>query len=131
MNPRYWHIVLCGISVLGILTFMDYYFIKDTGELPELKDIWLIALLVPILCGAFVTIYAKGAPLSKRVIGAALCGSLTGLLHGAIPAVIFSGALIGFGEIAVNAIWWTFILTIFSTIGSILTELILPEPECR
>ncbi len=129
MKPRYWHIVLCGLAVLGILAFMDYYFIENTGELPAIKNIWLIALLVPWLCGAAVTLYAKGATFSKRVTGSALCGAVTGLFHGILLAVISPGAPLSFGETAVNTLWWIFILAIFSTMGAILTEIILPEPD--
>ena len=129
MKPRYWHIVLCGLAALGILTFTDYSIIKSTGDLPSIKDIWLIGLLVPIFCGAFATLYAKGASFSKRIIGSALCGSITGLCHGILMAVISTGTPFSFGETAVNSLWWIFILTVFSTIGTIMTELILPEPD--
>ena len=129
MEPRYWHMILCGLVALGILTFTDYSFVKATGTLPAIKDLWLIGLLVPILCGAVVTLSAKGASFSKRIIGSALCGSITGLCHGILTAVISTGSTFSFGETAVNSLWWIFIMTIFSTIGTILTELILPEPD--
>jgi hypothetical protein len=131
MKPRYWHIFLCGLAALGILIFTDYSFVKSTGGLPAVKEIWLIGLLVPILCGAAVTLNAKGAILSKRIMGSALCGCITGLVHGILLPVISPGTPFSYGETAVNTLWWIFILTIFSTIGTLLTELILPEPEAE
>ena len=128
MKPRYWHTALCGLMALGILALTDYYFIQTIGALPALKDIWVTALLLPILCGTAVTLGAGGAPLSKRVIGATLCGGFIGLAHGILLVIITIGIQVGFGEIAINTLWWIFILAVFSTIGAILTELILPEP---
>jgi hypothetical protein len=127
-RPRYWHITICGLAALGMLTFMDYHFIQTLGDLPVLRDIWELMLLLPIICGSVITMGAKGAPLSRRVIGSALCGGVTGLLHGVILAIVAIGIQVGFGEILITTLWGIFLLTIFSTIGAILTELILPEP---
>ncbi|MFC1532558.1 hypothetical protein ACFL7M_04205 [Thermodesulfobacteriota bacterium] len=128
-QPRYWHIVLCALVGLGIFGFTDYYFLRDIGETPVLKDIWVLVGLVPLLSGSAVTLGALGATLSMRIILAAACGGFTGVLHMALTGVIVQGSAIGPGEIAINGLWQLFIFTIFSTIGAILTELMLPEPE--
>jgi hypothetical protein len=128
MKPRYWHLTLCCLAALGILTLTDYYFIQTLGEQPTLQNTWVLMLLLPVLCGSVITLGARGAPLSRRVLGAALCGGVTGLLHGVLLVIITVGIHVGLSEIMITTLWGIFLLTIFSTIGAILTELILPEP---
>ena len=131
MRPRYWHIVLCALAGTWIFGLVDFAYLKNLGELPDLRKIWWLVALVPMLCGAAVTLGAGGAPLSKRIIGATACGGLVGLLYTAMSAMLGHGSLIGVGEIATGCVWRVFIFTILSTIGLLLTELKLPEPRAR
>ena len=129
MRPRYWHIVLCAIVGSGIFVFTDFAYIEKLGELPRLKEIWWLAALVPSLCGAVVTLGAGGAPMWKRVIGAAACGGAVGVLYTAVSAILGYGGPIGTGDIVINCVWRVFIFTILSAIGMLLTEIKLPEPK--
>jgi hypothetical protein len=129
MRPRYWHIVLCSIVGSGIFVFTDFTYIEKLGELPGLKEIWWLAALVPALCGAVVTLGAGGAPMWKRVIGAAACGGAVGVLYTAVSAMLGYGGPFGTGDIVINCVWRVFIFTILSTIGMLLTEIKLPEPK--
>ena len=85
-------------------------------------------MLVPLLCGAAVTLGAGGAALSKRIIGGAICGVMVGAFYTGVPAIIGHAGPIGFGEMATRCLWRVLVLTIFSTIGVLLTELKLSEP---
>jgi len=129
MRPRYWHIVLCAIVGSGIFVFTDFAYIEKLGELPRLKEIWWLAVLVPALCGAVVTLGAGGAPMWKRVIGAAACGGVVGVLYTAVSAMLGYGGPFGTGDIVINCVWRVFIFTILSVIGMLLTEIKLPEPK--
>ena len=129
IRPRYWHIVLCAIVGSGIFVFTDFVYIEKLGELPGLKEIWWLAALVPALCGAVVTLGAGGAPMWKRVIGAAACGGAVGVLYTAVSAMLGYGGPFGTGDIVINCVWRVFIFTILSTIGMLLTEIKLPEPK--
>ena len=129
MRPRYWHIVLCAIVGSGIFVFTDFAYIEKLGELPRLKEIWWLAVLVPALCGAVVTLGAGGAPMWKRVIGAAACGGAVGVLYTAVSAMLGYGGPFGTGDILINCVWRVFIFTILSVIGMLLTEIKLPEPK--
>ena len=131
MRPRYWHIVLCALAGTWIFGLADFAYLKNLGELPDLRKIWWLVALVPMLCGAAVTLGAGGAPLSKRIIGATACGVLVGLLYTAMSAMLGHGSLVGVGDIATGCVWRVFIFTILSTIGLLLTELKLPEPRAR
>jgi hypothetical protein len=131
MNPRYWHIVLCVIAGLGVFGVADFVYLKNLGALPSLKEIWPLAGLVPLLGGAVVTLGAGGAPLSRRLIGAVVCGSVIGVLYTALSAIIGYGGAVEIGKTMAVCLWRVFIFAIFSSFGAILTELNLPEPTMR
>ncbi len=131
MPPRYWHIALCAVVGLGIFGIADLFYLRRVGELPGLNEIWWLAVLVPLLCGAAVTLGAGGAALSKRIIGGAICGVMVGAFYTGMPAMIGHAGPIGFGEMATRCLWRVLVLTIFSTIGVILTELKLSEPSMK
>ena len=88
-------------------------------------------MFVPMFCGAAVTLGAGGAPLSKRLIGATVCGGLVAVLYTVLSAKLGPGSLVGFDEIVTGCVWRVFVFVIFSTIGLLLTELKLPEPRAR
>jgi hypothetical protein len=131
MEPRYWHIVLCAIAASGIFPLADFAYLRNLGELPGLKVMWGLAVLVPMLCGAAVTLGAGGAALWKRIIGAAICGGVVGVLYTAVSVILGYGGPTGVGEITTGCVWRAFVFTIFSTIGVLLTELKLPEPRVK
>ncbi len=109
--------------------FTDFAYIDKLGELPGLKEIWWLVALMPALCGAMVTLGAGGAPMWKRVIGAAGCGGAVGVLYTAVSAILGYSGPIGTDDIVINCVWRVFIFTILSVIGMLLTEIKLPEPK--
>ncbi len=131
MKPRYWHIVMCAIVGTGIFSFADYAYIMKLQKLPSLKEIWVLAIIVPLICGAAVTLGAGGASLWKRVIGGAVCGSAIGVLYTTMSTILGHGGPIGIGDMAINCVWMVFVFTIMSTIGVLLTEIKLPGPMTR
>jgi hypothetical protein len=122
LKPRYWHILLCAIGGAVIFSIADFVYVSDLGMLPGLKDIWVLAVIVPLLCGAAVTLGAGGAELWKRIIGAAICGGMVGLLFAPVPGILGYGGMIGFSQIAIACVWRMFVFTILSTIGALLME---------
>ncbi|MGA1865233.1 MAG: hypothetical protein ACMUHX_09240 [bacterium] len=129
IQPRYWHIVLCSTIGAGIFGIVDFVYLRNFGKLPGLNAIWWLSLLLPLICGSIATLGMGGAHLSKRIIGAALCGVVMGVLYTAISAFLGHGGLLGASDIVISGIWRIFLFTIFSAIGAILTELKLPEPK--
>jgi hypothetical protein len=127
MKPRYWHLALCAVAGAGILSLADHAYLKEAGVLPALMDIWAFAVMVPLLCGATATLGAGGARLWKRVVGAAICGGAVALL-----SIVFSSCMaqgIGFGDIAVQFAWRAFAFMTLTSLGAMLTELQVPEPQ--
>ena len=131
MPPRYWHIALCAVVGMGIFGIGDFVYFERFGELPGLKEIWELAVLVPLLCGAAVTIGARGAALGRRIIGGAVCGGVIGALYTGVSVMLGHGEAIGFGELTIDFVWRVFVLTLLSKIGVMLTELSLPEPRVK
>jgi hypothetical protein len=128
MPPRYWHTVLCGTAAMAIFVTVDLIYLNQSAGLPGLKQIWALALAVPMICGAAVTLGAGGAELKQRIIAAALCGATVGAFSAAISAGIGTGYPLGISDIIVNSVWRIFVFTIFSVIGLLITEINLPEP---
>jgi hypothetical protein len=127
MEPRYWHIAICAIIGAGIFSISDYAHIMKLQELPGLKEIWILAIIVPLICSAAVTLGAGGALLWKRVIGGAICGSAIGVLSVTVPVIVGYGGPVGIGDMAINSVWRVFVFTIISIIGVVLTEIQMPE----
>ena len=79
LKPRYWHIPIAAISSGGYFRSGQFIFTsKLTGNCLQLKNIWYLTLLLPIACGAAVTIWAGGLVLWKRIVAATLSGILAG-----------------------------------------------------
>lgn len=131
MRPRYWPAVLCGLAAVGIYILTDRLYLLSNGVLPEIKNIWITAVLVPMICGSVISLGSGGATLSNRIIGSALCGGITGIIHTILSSGIAYGTFIGLNDMVVNGLWRVFIFTIFSAIGTLLTEIMLPEPDNR
>lgn len=127
LQPRYWHVYIWAIIAAGLFGLAEVFYFNRMGFLPGLKNLWWLTLILPLFSGAIVTIGAKGAALSKRVIAGAICGILTGILY-TIFTVSFNGIL-PLGEIVTSGTWRVFIFTILSTIGVIITEIKLPDPK--
>jgi hypothetical protein len=127
MEPRYWHVGLCAVIAAFSLGSVDYNYLNNVGNLPGLKDIWLLAALVPLVCGAVVTLGCGGATLWKRIVAATICGIATGVLYTTISAMIVDG--LAADDITTACAWRAFVFAMFSTIGAIITELKLPEPD--
>ncbi len=122
MKPRYWHAGLCAVVAAGILGLADFVYLRNFDRLPSLGDIWWLVVLVPLFCGAGVTLGCRGAVLWKRIVAATVCSVMAVVLYTAVSAVL--GQTTG---IVVSCVWRTFIFAIGSTITAIVTEIWLPE----
>jgi hypothetical protein len=130
MEARYWHAGLCAIAAAGIFGMAEFAYLRGVGELPGFGGIWVLVVVIPLVCGAGVTLGCGGALLWKRIVAAIICGCLAGVFYTVISAVLVqsSGAT---GFIAADCIWRVFVFAILSTIGAAITELKLPEPQAE
>ncbi len=122
VKPRYWHAGLCVFGTVAALGLADYIYLGKFDSLPSLRDIWPLAILAPLLCGAALTLGCGGAALGKRIAAAAACGALTGMLYAAVSAMSGDSS-----SIVVNCVWRMFVFAILSVVGAVVTEIKLPE----
>jgi len=131
LAPRYWHVVPCAIAGATAFGLVDFFYLKDVGFLPPAGKFWWFSLLLPIFLGAIVTLGCGGAKLWKRFLAATACGTVIGVFY------ILSVTIIGLrNQAAIGGIlkYWALIIfgyTVFTTIGAIIAELRLPDPELR
>ena len=129
LRPRYWHIVLCALVSTGLFSFYDWVYLDQFGNLPGLKVIWALAVIVPLLIGVITTLGAGGAPLWRRIAGAALCSVVVGLFS-VVPAGLWgANEPIGSSTIAIISVWRAFVFTIVAVLSVLMTEIIMPEPQ--
>ncbi len=131
INKRFWHIGLWAIVAAGIFGVVDYIYLSNVGDLPRLKDIWWLSILVPMICGALVTLGCGGANLWERLVGAASCGVMVALISSAVSAVLENSGGASLRDITVSCTWKIFIFAILSIIGAVFAELKLPDPELK
>lgn len=122
MKPRYWHVGLISVAAAGILVLADFIYLRNIGELPGLREIWWLVILASLICGAATTLGCGGATLGKRIVTAAVCGVLAGTIYTGI-SVFFSHD----AGIVASCIWPMFIFAILTTVGTIVTEIKLPD----
>ena len=124
MKPRYWHVGLCAIAVVGLFTLANFIYQVNAGVPPSSDLLWWLVVLVPpvFFCGSAVTLGCGGATLSKRLVAAAVYGILAGALYTAVSAMLGHS-----GNILANGVWRIFIFAILSTIAALITEINLPE----
>jgi len=123
---RYWHIAFVSLLAAAIFGLADYYYLQNQMPLPGFKDIWWVIVIVPMLSGLGVTLGFGGASIGKRIIGAAVCGI--------IVAILYTGVSVTLGlneKVFIHLAWRIFNFTIFSTIGAVITELKIPDPDIR
>jgi hypothetical protein len=127
MQPRYWHMILCAAVGIGVFVITDLFYMGKFGDLPGLREIWGIALMVPLLCGAAVTLGAGGAGGWKRIVGAVVCGIMIGVFSPVVSAGFAANNPVGISGTVITGIWRAFIFTMLSVLGLLITEIGMPE----
>jgi len=124
---RLLHILPLAVASAAALAATQYYFGQHIGRFPTLGNHWWAILLVALLFGSLATLSAGGAPLGKRVIGAALCGITTGIIF-LLGVLTPTSLIMPPDRIVSGTVWLVFAMTVFSSISAIVTEVSLPEP---
>jgi hypothetical protein len=130
LRPRYWHAGLCIVSTVSVLGLASSHYLANVGTMPGLAEIWWLAIALPLTCGVAVTLGCGGAILWKRIVTAATCGVLAGLLY-TFVWVMVGGGQVSMGSIMIEGRLNTIIFGLLSTIGALAAELTLPEPDLR
>jgi len=130
LKPRYRHVIWYTLAATAVFAVADLIYIKSFGQMPSLGDIWILVALVPVISGWRITLGCGGAVLHKRIVAATICGLVTGLLYQTF-STISAWETFTAGQIVVAAIWRVFAFAIFATIGAVIAELKLPDPDIK
>ena len=129
LKPRYWHVPIWAILAAIGLGSVDYTYFQKVGNLPDLMDIWLLSALVPLIFGAVITLRCDGAVLYKRFIAAAIGAIALGILYSCVSYLIIPDVPVA--DIAKACAWRVFAFTVFSTVGAVIAELKLTDPDLK
>jgi len=131
-KTRAWHIPLVVLSGLVALFTVGWIYFQQAGFFPSLKNIWWAALWIPLIAGAFITVWAGGANLSKRILMSAAGGGALALCYAfldtALSVFVFSSgnealsAMQFLGQVGISALWKVFLFTFLSIVSSLVTE---------
>jgi len=127
--PRYWHTALCVLVGVLVFALTDVIHLNKYAKLPELYEIWWLVVVVPLLCGAIVTLGCGGAKLWKRIVAAAISGAFVGILATIAGVLLGRGGSVEASNPIMYGAMLAFISALLSTIGAILTELKLPDSD--
>jgi len=125
LKPRYWHVALCIVGATAVFGLADFNYLRELDRLPTLKEIWWLVIAVPFLCGVVVTLGAGGSSIRGRAIAGALAGAAVGVLYTAVSTVL-GGGTVETGAVTASALWRFSLFTLLSTLGVMITELMLP-----
>ena len=127
-KPRTLHLLLWAGLAVAALHVLDIHYLHKLGALPTLHKTWWAAMLLPFAAGSLCTLGAGGSSLNRRVALGALCGVIIGVLVTALPLSLDPAPFV-LKAVASKLLWRVFIFAIFSTLGVLITELLLPEPQ--
>jgi hypothetical protein len=126
---RYWHAVGCVIVAVAAFAFAYNSYLDEYLALPRLRDIRWLVIFAPIFCGVAVTLGAGGAVLWRRIVTATVSGAAIGIFA-TIAAAILDHSLPASKLITLCAMH-TFASTVLATIGAIVAEMMLPDPDLK
>ncbi len=125
----YWHAVGCVIAAVAAIAFAYHSYLGEYGVLPRLRDIRLLVILAPILCGIAVTLGAGGAVLWRRIITATISGAAIGIFSTVAAAILDHSATAS--KLITLCAMHTFASAVLATIAAIVAEMMLPDPDLK
>jgi hypothetical protein len=129
IKPRYRHIGWIVPAAAVILGIADFLWLRKTGQLPHLSQIWWLVILVPAVAGIGTTLGCGGAVLWRRIVASTVAGILTGALYTGISAILAYHKATFDSSIAAVLAWRMFLFAVLTAISAIITELKLPDPD--
>lgn len=133
LTARIWHIPLAAVASVGIFAAAHYGYFAQSGIAPTTDNKWYIkplfwlVLLLPLAAGWAATRFAGGLSRVKRIVSAAICGLLIGVVYSLVACRMEQNWDIEQTQWLVPMIWRTFATTIFCTLGALITEIRMQE----
>jgi hypothetical protein len=127
-KARTWPALLIVLAATMGLAALDFGFFKVRGRVPELKNVWALALWVPAFASAFISRLAGGSRLGKRIalgtISAGVIGLLYALATAFLPPLYAAAAASSpaLGPLAIKVFWHVFLFTLAGVGGAVIAE---------
>ena len=131
LKPRHWPVLICSLATIGGFYAIEDLMLQQTGQYPALKDIWWAMAGLPLVAGSLITIASGGVSFRGRIISTVVFSWMTAVLLTIFPKALHPELLVEPIISISDGVWRIFIFTIFSIVGVILTELMIPDPELR
>jgi hypothetical protein len=126
-KSRHWHIPVLMLATAAGLLGIDYFSTMRTGSVSSLKDTWYAVIALPAISGGLITLYAGGASFWRRIVGVLVFSTSTAIV--VTLAGVLTPALSVDPETALaSGAWRVFLFSLFSVLGSIVTEIKIPDP---
>ncbi len=140
---RIWHAVPIVLLAAGAWALIDSVFIHQTGRVPTLGALWLLAPFPALLMGAEIAKWARGGTVGMRVKLAAVCGLVLGILAAGANMAVIQGAFVNSATAIAAATggesqskyallalaWRAFWFPLLAVCGALIAEATAPAPE--
>ena len=140
---RKWHAAVLVLLAAGAWALIDTLFINQTGRVPTLKALWLLAPFPALLAGAEIAKWARGGTVGMRVKLAAVCGLVLGILAAGVNMAVIRGAFPHSAAVIAAATggesqstyallalaWRAFWFPLLAVCGALIAEVSAPAPE--
>jgi hypothetical protein len=137
LSTRLWHIPVAAGLAVGIFAAAHYgYFIKS-GITPTtdnkwfMKPLFCLVFFLPLVTGWAVTRFAGGLSRIKRAGSSAICGLCIGIVYSLAAFMMERQWDLEQVQLLVPMIWRAFAMAIFCTIGTLITEIRMPDPDLK
>ena len=127
---RCWHAVGCVIAAVAAFAFAYNIYLDEYLKLPQLRTIWWLVVLAPVLCGAAVTLGSGGAVLWRRIVTATISGAAIGIFA-TVAAAILDHGVAATSKLVVLCAMHTFASAVLATISGFIAEMMLPDPDLK
>jgi hypothetical protein len=123
-KSRIWPIPIFIILFSALFIAVDSYFLRNQQQLLPIKQLWWLGMILPFLLGSFITRTAGGMVFWKRIATSVVSAIIVSITY-----TVYSWQIGFAGAIIPEFVWRFFIFGVFSTLGVVITELSLGDPE--
>lgn len=130
-KPGYRHIAMLVTVGTGLFAGMEYLYLVTAAHMPTLGELWWFVAVISPALGAGVTLGCGGATMWRRIAATVAAGVLTGMLWTAVSVINGAADCAGLSiaDTLVAGAWRVFALAVLATLGTGVTELLLPDPD--
>ncbi len=147
LPEKTWHIPVISVIFAGILAMSYYLYYTQTGTIPTEENMWFMSIkpffeisvkpfltilaVLLMIAGGTLTQFAGGLSRIKRILAASICGIFIGIGFSIATFYLEKSWQLEQVQLIVPMTLRIFAGAIFCTIGAIVTEIILPDPDMK